>query len=504
LALRRVLDRGRGGGSCIQTVAGRGYRFVAPVTQAEYKYADTTGAIEAPTASAGRDVLVERRPLTVLAGSIVRVPPSAKEADPEELLDTMAALYRACTDAINRYDGFVTHLPGDTFLAYFGYPAAHEDDPERAVRAGLNLVDIIDRFEASSRLQARIGIATGFVAIGDVIDAGEGRRLRVVGAAPSLATRLQALAEPNTVLIAESTQRQVGAFFELHDLRALQSVGAFQHIWRVRGARPGVSRFEALRSTGTPLVGREEEIALLLRRWSNAKAGDGHAVLLSGEPGVGKSRLAAALEERLRGEPHHRLRYFCSPHHQNSALYPIITQLERAAGFERDDVPELKLEKLEGLLAALSPTEEDIALFADLLSLAGSPRYPPLDFAPQRKKEKTFAAWLRQLEALSRQRPVLIVFEDLQWIDPTSRELLDRIIERLEGCPVLLVATFRAEFQPPWTGQPVVAAISLNRLNRRNAAMLVQGLVGAGPGCRAMSQTRSSSAVMGCRYFSKS
>jgi predicted ATPase len=221
--------------------------------------------------------------------------------------------------------------------------------------------------------------------------------------------------------------------------------------------------------------------------------------LLSGEPGVGKSRLAAALEERLEEEPHHRLRYFCSPHHQNSALYPIITQLERAAGFEGDDIPELKLDKLEALLAPLSPVAEDIALLADLLSLGGSSRYPPLDFTPHRKKEKTFAAWLRQLEALSAQRPVLIVFEDLQWIDPTSRELLDLIIERLEGWPVLLIATFRSEYQPPWTGQPAVTAMSLNRLNRRNTAMLVQVL-----GCRTMSRTQSSTAVMGCRCFSRS
>ena len=213
------------------------------------------------------------------------------------------------------------------------------------------------------------------------------------------------------------------------------------------------------------------------RRWSDAKrrslffsdagpmrkAGDGHAVLLSGEPGVGKSRLAAAIEERLGEESHHRLRYFCSPYHQNSALYPFIAQLE----------------KLEELLAALSPIEEDIALFADLLSLGVSPRYPALDFMPQRKKEKTFAAWLRQVEALSCQRPVLIVFEDLQWIDPTSRELLDLIIERLESWPVLLITTFRSEYQPPWTGQPAVTAMSLNRLNRRNSAMLVQGLIGA-------------------------
>lgn len=212
------------------------------------------------------------------------------------------------------------------------------------------------------------------------------------------------------------------------------------------GERQGLGRFEALRSGGTPLVGREDEIALLIRLWTRAKAGEGHAALLSGEPGVGKSRLAAELEEHLGEQPHHRFDYFCSPYHQNSALYPIIIQLERAAGFERDDTPELKLGKLEALLAPLSAPEKDMALLADLLSLPGSPRYPPLDFTPQRKKEKTFEAWLRQLRALAGQQPMLVVFEDLQWIDATSRELLDLIIERLESWPMLLITTFRPEF----------------------------------------------------------
>jgi DNA-binding winged helix-turn-helix (wHTH) protein len=245
LALRRVLDRGRGGGSCIQTVAGRGYRFVVPVMQAQCKYADTSEVVEAPTA--GRDVLVERRPLTVLAGSIVSVPASAAEADPEELLDTMATLYRACADAFKRYDGFVTHLPGDTFFAYFGYPAAHEDDPERAVRAGISLVDIIGRFEAPGCLQTRIGIATGLVIIGDVIGEGHGRP-NVVGTAPSLATTLHALAAPNTILIAESTQRQVGAFFALEDAGSQLPCNAPQRATASSGraARPGPVRGAAL------------------------------------------------------------------------------------------------------------------------------------------------------------------------------------------------------------------------------------------------------------------
>ena len=298
--------------------------------------------------------------------------------------------------------------------------------------------------------------------------------------APALARRLQALAEPNTVLITESTQRQVGTFFELEDAGAQPPDGASQRIWRVVSERRGLGRFEALRSGATPMIGREEEIALLVRLWSHAKAGNGHAVLLSGEAGVGKSRLTAEFEERIGQKPHHQLRYFCSPYHQNSALYPIIAQLERAAGFGSDDSPELKFRKFEALITPLSPSAEDTALLADLLSLAPSAAYPPVDFTPQHKKEKTFAAWLRQLEGLSGQRPVLIVFEDLQWVDPTSRELLDLIIERLETRAVLLIATFRPEYQPPWTGQPGVTAMSLSRLTRRDAATLVYGLAGPG------------------------
>jgi class 3 adenylate cyclase len=476
LALRRILDHGRTHGSCIQTVAGRGYRFVASVTNPDANSHPDPSDLDVSAVSCTAPA--ERRPITVLSGAIIGFPFAASDTDPEELLAPIAALFRDCSEGIGRYDGFLANFPGEAILAYFGYPAAHEDDAERAVRAGLSLVGVIGRFEAPSRLHARIGIATGLVVIGDVIGEGDRRRPSVVGGALNSATSLQALADPSTILITEGTRRQIGAFFELEDAGIQQPNGVSRQIWRVLGERKGIGRFEALRSGDIPLVGRSEEINLLVRRWSCAKAGDGHVVLLSGEPGVGKSRLAAAFEEHLAEEPHHRLRYFCSSYHQNSALYPIITQLERAAGFERDDTTEQKLEKLEALQAPLSPSEEDVALFADWLSLTRSSRYPPFDFTPQRKKEKTFGAWLRQIEALSRQRPLLIVFEDLQWIDPTSRELLELTIERVERWPVLLITTFRPEFQPPWVGQPQVSTVTVNRLDRRDQSVLVKLIAG--------------------------
>jgi predicted ATPase len=292
---------------------------------------------------------------------------------------------------------------------------------------------------------------------------------------------LQGLAEPDAVVITAGTRRLVGDLFEYRDLGAVEVKGIAAPVpaWQVLRSSAIESRFEALRgSVLSRLVGRDDEIDLLLRRWARAKAGDGQVVLVSGESGIGKSRIAAALEEQLHTELHLRLRYFCSPYHQDSALFPFIDQLGRASGFARDDTPAAKLNKLEGLLARAAPPEEDVAFLADLLSLPASERHPLPDLSPQRKKELTLEALIRQLEGLARQQPVVMVFEDTHWIDPTSRELLDLAIERIRSLPVLLIVTFRPEFQPPWIGQAQVTMLALNRLDRRDRTALLEQLAG--------------------------
>src|SRR5215471_8663333 len=365
---------------------------------------------------------------------------------------------------------------GDGVLVYFGYPNAHEDDAERAVRAGLAVIDAVGRLDIPERLQVRLGVASGLAVVGDLIGAGAAQERGVVGETPNLAARLQALATPGTLVISEATRRQIGAWFEMEDLGPQPLAGFAEplRVWLVAGESTFVSRFEALRGKVlTPFVACDEEIELLLRCCQRAMAGEGQVVLLSGEAGIGKSRLVNVLHERLSGEAHTRLRYFCSPHHQESALHPFIAQLERAAGFAREDTVETRLDKLQALVAPALPSIEDLALLAELLSLPAELRYPQLTLSPQAKKEKTFVALLRQLEWLAARQPVLFICEDLHWIDPSSRELLDRTIDRAAGLPVLLVVTHRPEFDPPWSGLPQVTTITLARFDRRIGTAMV-------------------------------
>ena len=433
---------------------------------------ETTSALQA----------AERRQLTVMFCDLVGSTELASRLDPEDLREVVAAYQRAVADVVAGFDGFVAKYMGDGVLAYFGYPGAHEDDAEHAVRAELGVIDAVRRLDIESvKLQARVGIATGLVVVGDLIGVGSAREQSVVGETPNLAARLQALAEPNAVVIAASTRRLVGDLFEVRELGAVEVKGlaAPMPAWQVLRPSGIASRFEALR--GAPLarlVGRDEEIDLLMRRWQRAKAGDGQVVLVSGEPGFGKSRITAALEERLHVEPHFRQRYFCSPYRQDSALFPFIDQIGRAAGLAPDDPPASRLEKLEVLLARGSISDEDVAFLADLLSLPGSERHPLPNLSPQRKKEKTLEALIRQLEGLACRQPVVMVFEDAHWIDPTSRELLDLIVERVRDLLVLLIVTFRPEFQPPWTSEPHVTMLVLNRLDRRNRTALIKQIAG--------------------------
>jgi class 3 adenylate cyclase/predicted ATPase len=440
-----------------------------------------TTVMEAPR-DAPAPAHAERRQLTVMFCDLVGSTELSARLDPEDLREVIAAYHRVVADVVRSFDGFVAKYMGDGVLVYFGYPRAHEDDAERAVRAGLGVIDTVGRLDVKSvKLQARVGIATGLVVVGDLIGEGSAQEQSVVGETPNLAARLQALAEPDAVVIAAGTRRLVGDLFDYRDLGAveLKGIAAAVPACQVLRASAVASRFEALRGSAlTRLVGRDEEIDLLLRRWARAKAGDGQVVLVSGEPGIGKSRIAAALLERVGTEPHLRLRYFCSPYYLDSALYPFIDQLARAAGFARDDPPATRLEKIEALLALAAPPDEDVAFLADLLSLPASERHPLPNLSPQRKKERTLEALLRQLEGLAHQQPVLMVFEDAHWIDPTSRELLDLTVERVRSLPVLLIVTFRLEFEPPWAGQPQVTMLALNRLDRHDRADLVEQIAG--------------------------
>src|SRR6516165_9433547 len=444
---------------------------------------------EAPTAStavsreAPPSAEAERRQLTVMFSDLVGSTELSTRLDPEDLREVIAAYHRAVAEVVAGFDGLVAKYMGDGVLNYFGYPQAHEDDAERAVRAGLGVIEAVGRLDVKSvELQARVGIATGLVVVGDLIGAGSAQEQSVVGETPNLAARLQALAEPDSVVIAAGTRRLLGDLFEYRDLGTIEVKGISAPVpaWRVLRPSMVASRFEALRGSAlSPLIGRDEEISLLLRRWERAKTGDGQVVLISGEPGIGKSRITAALEERLHPEPYFRLRYFCSPYCRDSALYPFIDQLWHAAESARDGPPAAKLEKLEALLTRASPPGEDVALLADLMSLPASAHHPLPNLSPQRKKERTLEALIHQLEGLACRQPVVVVFEDVHWIDPTSRDLLDLVVERVRNLPVLLVVTFRPEFQPPWIGQPQVTMLALNRLDRRERTALVAQIAGS-------------------------
>jgi predicted ATPase/DNA-binding winged helix-turn-helix (wHTH) protein len=506
-ALRKALGADR---DLIQTVSGQGYQFAGEIRElgagVDTLQVAAPPAVPAPLRPAtnlsesvseviGREAALaevtdlvthdeaERRQITAMSWEAIGVAGRADGIGLEDLREAIGAFQHCVSEIVGRHGGFIASRLGNTVLVLLGYPAAHEHDAERAIRAGLELCAAVRtlRPDADVTMRCRVGIATGMVIVGDLVGRGEVRDHGIVGDAPDLAMRLQVSAQPDTVTIEPATWRLIGTLFDCRDLGALDTNSDAEPIrrWQVLGESVVASRFEALRGSKlTPLVGRDEEIDLLLRRWARAKAGDGQIILVSGEAGVGKSRITAAFEERLHTEPHLSLRYFSSPYHQDSALFPIIDQLGRAAEFARDDPPASKLQKLEVLLARSAAPDEDVAFLADLMSLPASERHPLPNLSPQRKKERTLEGLIRQLEGLARERPVVTVWEDAHWLDPTSRELLDLTVERVRSLPVLLIVTFRSEFQPPWAGQPQVGMLALNRLDRHDRTILIAQIAG--------------------------
>ena len=442
----------------------------------------SAAAIAAPTVAPRAADSAERRQVTVMFSDLVGSTALSARMDPEDLRELISVYHKCVAEAVRRFGGFVAQYLGDGVLVYFGYPEAHEDDAERAVRAGLELIEAMIALKTTASLQTRIGIATGLVVVGDLMTgSGEAHERGIVGETPNLAARLQGIAEPNMVVIAEATRRLLGNLFELKDLGARELKGVAEPVraWAALRARTIESRFEALHSSElTALVGREEETELLLRRWSRAKGGEGQVVLISGEAGIGKSRLTAALLESLAPESHTRLRYFCSPQHTDSAFSSIIGQMERAAGLLHDDTPQQKLDKLDALLARSSTSIQDAALIAEMLSVPNDGRYPALELTPQQRRQKTLEALTAQLDTLSRQKPVLMIFEDAHWADPTSLEAFGRVVDRIRTLKVLLLVTFRPEFDAPWVGRPYVTALIINRLAEHEASAMIDRVIG--------------------------
>jgi class 3 adenylate cyclase/ABC-type Mn2+/Zn2+ transport system ATPase subunit len=422
----------------------------------------------------------ERRQVTVLFSDLVGSTEISTRLDPEDLGRLIRQYQDACAGAIARFDGFLAKFLGDGVLAYFGYPQAHEDSAERAVRAGLEIVAAMERIGDGAH-KARVGIATGLVVVGEMVGTGAAQEQSIVGETPNLAARLQALAAPNSVVVAGITRRLLGDLFDYDFLgeHALKGFDRPLGVWRVLRENEAKSRFRAVRAAG-PLVGREQEIGLLLARWHQARAGEGQVVLLSGEAGIGKSRLVEALMERIGDEMHVHILMQCSPYHKNTAFYPVTRHLAEASGFAPEDSVETRRGKLRAMLAATSaPSDEEFGLLAGLMEL-GEVATTSQDMTGAQHKNRLLAVLADRLVALARSAPVLLLVEDATWIDPSTQELIGRIIDRLEGARVLAVITHRPDFVPPWTARPFVTALAFNRLSAGDCAAIVRNLAAQG------------------------
>ncbi len=424
----------------------------------------------------------ERRHMTVMFCDLVGLGTLTAELDPEDMAELIRAAQSTIAAAVERFDGHVAKWVGDGATVYFGYPRAHEDDAERAARAGLALIDAVVTLSRKHgvTLEPRIGISSGLVVVGELIGEGEARERGVVGDTANLAARLRSLAEPGTIMVSEPTRRLLGKTFELKPLGP-QSLKGFKSpvaTWLILREQAIVSRFDAARSEAlTPFIGRENEMTLLIERWHRAVMGDGQLVLLSGEAGIGKSRILARLREQVEDERHIVMRYQCSPHHLNDTFYPVISQIWHAAGFVSGEFAGTRLEKLERVVEDTGLScDEIVPPLAALLAIPTGDRYPPLDMAPADAKERTLTAMVAMTVELSRQAPILMFLEDAHWIDPTTLDLTNRIVEQVRYSPILLVVTHRPEFSSPWAGQSHATSLVLNRLTRHQALRMIDGV----------------------------
>jgi class 3 adenylate cyclase len=455
--------------------------------------------VASPSASSSRPELVppaapgpvarspeaERRQLTVMFVDLVGSTALSSRLDPEEMRNVLRAYQNAVAGEVGRIEGYVAKFMGDGVLAYFGWPQAHEDEAERAVRAGLAIVAAVAKLSGGGQaLACRVGIATGLVVVGDLIGEGAAREQVVVGDTPNLAARLQAVAEPGSVVIGELTRQLVGDLFALHSLKPQTCKGMPEPVpaYLVLREQALESRFAARRTGGVaPVVGRDQELALLLEHWRQAKGGEGQLVLLTGEAGIGKSRITEAMIEAVAGEPHSLIRYQCSPYHAGSALHPAIHHLAHTAGIDPDDDPERRLGRLEAWLARTdepTATPEATALLAALLDLDATDRYGALTLTPQQRRARTLAALVDQLIGSAGRQPVMWVVEDAHWIDPTTLEMLELALDRVQGSAVLVVVTARPTFAASFASHPVVTRLVLNRLARAAVQLIVGRITG--------------------------